>query len=145
MIVRSAKRLGVLMFAAALFAAAPEATAQALPPPAAWNLTVKADAAAKAAGRYDFQEEIQYDATTCTSGQISKLGMSTTAFSSILNVTGEYVVDWTMNSNMHGTIVLNAVIGTNTLTGTMAWTRDGKVYNYTFSGTKFTPPAESES
>jgi hypothetical protein len=30
------------------------------------------------------------------------------------------------------------------MTGTLAWTHDGKTYNYSFTGTPFTPP-EAES
>jgi hypothetical protein len=33
---------------------------------------------------------------------------------------------------------------TTTMTGTLKWTKDGKVYNYTFTGVPYTP-VEAES
>ena len=41
--------------------------------------------------------------------------------------------------NSHGTATWAGTFGTNTVSGTLVWAKDGKTYNYTFSGAPYTP------
>ena len=50
----------------------------------------------------------------------------------------------TLNSRYNGSCTWTGNMTTTTLTGTVQWSRDGKTYNYTFTGVPFTP-VEAES
>ena len=139
---------GVVVFAAALFGAAPTAKGQAalgLPP--AWKVDVTGAASTKAAGRNDFVEYVYIDSSSFTGDQICRLGMVQTA----LNVTpaataGTYNVTCTMTSVTQGTASFSGTINNTAMSGTITWTLpSGKVYTYNYSGVPFTPAVDPES
>ena len=139
---------GMVVFAAALFGAAPSAKAQvALGLPPTWAVTVTPDAAAKAAGRNEFVEYIVIDSSSFTGEQICRLGMEQTALScapAVLPV-GTYNVSCTMKSNSQGTVTFTGTVSNTLMQGTLSWTIGTKVYNYSYRGVPFTPDPNPES
>ena len=126
-------------FAAALFVGAGEARAQLAPLPPFWQVSVRGDAAASAAGRLDFVEFITCDATSFTGQEIARLGFVQTSLSAVPNALGQTIVDCTMTSATWGTVKFNATVTPTSLSGTMTWTQGAKIYAYNFTGVPYTP------
>ena len=144
MIKRLSGLASVLVFAAALFAVAPAAKAQSLPP--TWKVDITADASAKAQGRNDFVEYVYIESTSFSGDQICKLGMVQTALGVTASSTpGTYNVTCTMTSNTQGTVTLSGTINNTLMQGTISWTTGGKTYTYTYRGVPFTPDPNAES
>jgi hypothetical protein len=141
------RRLGgfaaVVAFAAALFVGAGEAKAQtALGLPPAWQVSVKGDAAAVAAGRLDFAEFIYIDSTSFSGQEIARLGFVTSTLTCApTGVAGQSTVDCTMTSATWGTVKFSSTVDSTSMTGTMTWTRGATVYTYSFTGVPYTPVA----
>jgi hypothetical protein len=134
----------MVVLAAALFGAAPNAKAQTLP--TAWKVTITADAAAKAAGRNDFVEYIWIESTSFSGEQICRLGMEQTALGVTVGApAGTYNVTCTMRSNTQGTVNITGTINNTLMQGTFTWTIGTKVYTYSYRGVPFTPDPDPES
>lgn len=136
---------GVLVFAAALFVAAPSAKGQALGLPPAWKVDVTGTAATKAAGRDNFVEYIYIEATSFTGEQICQLGFEQQTLTATPLATGGYTVACTMRSNLQGIVSFSGTINNTEMKGTLTWTVGGKAYTYSYLGRPFTPDPNPES
>ena len=131
--------VAVVAFAAALFVGANQVKAQVAPLPSTWQVSVKGDGAAAAAGRLDFVEFICCDATSFTGQEIARLGFATSSLTRTVNALGQTVVDCTMTSTPWGTVKFNATVDSTSLKGTMTWVQGTSTYSYTFSGVPYSP------
>ena len=139
---------GIVGFVAALFVAAPSATAQAIvsPLPTTWKVNVVADAAAKAQGRNDFVEYIYIESTSFSGDQICKLGFTVNSISVAPgSPTGTYNVSSSMTSTNYGTITFTGTVSNTVMAGTLSWVTGGKTYTYIYNGVPFTPDPNAES
>jgi hypothetical protein len=152
-----ASRAGSCLLAAAVLAAGVSApdnaafanTAAVATTPTAvtygtWKLSVKADAATVAAGLHDFNEYVTIDYDGITAQEMSRMG-----FGPILPVTssgagGSMNFTVELSSESQGKTVWTGNMTSTTMTGNLNWTKNGKVYTYTFTGAPFTP-VEAES
>ena len=108
--------------------------------PTSWELTVTPDSVAKAAGRDAFVERVMFDSLGYTAEVMSAMGFTPKA--ATINASGVFSV--TLVSDHHGSMLWNGTVTTTSVTGTIAWTKGGTTYKYTFTGVPFTPePAES--
>ena len=109
-----------------------------------WKLAVKPDAAAATAGRDPFTEYVMID-DDVTAQEMSRLGFG--PINPILgtDATGATTFTVTLTSTNHGTVKWTGKMTATTMSGTLVWTREGKVYNYTFTGVPHTPETNVES
>jgi hypothetical protein len=131
------------LLAAALFAVGLPAKAQTITY-GTWKLTVKADAAAIAAGRNDFTEYVLIEEDGITAHEMCRLGFGTIVPTVTAGPNGSFNFTVTLTSRNQGTTKWTGNMTTTTMTGTLVWTKDGKIYNYTFTAVPFTP-VEAES
>lgn len=129
--------------AALVLASASSANAQTITY-GTWKLTVTPDAAAKAQGRDLFTEYVLIEEDGVTAHEMCRLGFGTIVPVTSAGPNGSTNFTVNLNSRYHGTVKWTGNMTATTMTGTLQWTKDGKTYNYTFSGTPFTPP-EAES
>jgi hypothetical protein len=111
-----------------------------------WKCAVTPDAAAVAKGRGKFTEYVLVDSNREVSvvpHELSRQGFEMTTISAVPNTsTGVTTFSVAFNSRENGTLNVNGTVTLTTLSGTLVWTaKDGKVYNYTFSGVPYTPNA----
>jgi hypothetical protein len=109
-----------------------------------WQLIVKADNAAKLAGRNDFEEYVLIEHDGITAHEMSRLGFGTIVPTTGLDLLGLITFTVNISSRHHGTCKWEGTMGVSTMSGTLVWTKDGKTYNYTFTGKPYTP-VEAES
>jgi hypothetical protein len=109
-----------------------------------WKLSVKADAAAKAAGRDDFTEYVLIEYDGVTAHEMSRMGFGTIDPTLTAGPNGSVNFTVNLSSRYNGSCTWAGNLTTTTMTGTLQWTRDGRTYNYTFTGVPFTP-VEAES
>lgn len=109
-----------------------------------WKLDVKPDAAAKAAGRNFFEEYVLIESDGITAHEMCRLGFGT--IQPIVTAGAGGAINFTVDisSRNHGSAKWTGTMTATTMTGTLQWTKDGKIYNYTFTGAPYTP-VESES
>ena len=133
--------------AAPALAAPADTTAPVVIPTGCWRLVVTPDEAAVNAGRYQFEEFVMIESTTdITAQEMSRLGFSPAKGSGAKNVAGQTTFTVVLKSNCHGTATWSgAFVSSSLVEGTLSWVKDGMTYNYTFTGTLFTPPADVES
>jgi hypothetical protein len=129
--------------AALVLASATSASAQTVTY-GTWKLTVTPDSAARAQGRDVFTEYVLIEEDGVTAHEMSRLGFGTIIPSTSTGPGGSINFVVNLNSRHHGTCRWTGNLTTSTMTGTLQWTRDGKTYNYTFTGSPYTPP-EAES
>lgn len=153
-------RLGALAFGALVLVGAVPASAQVAPAPVTttaiigdgtWKTTVTPDAAAIAKGRGKFTEYVLIDSTrecSVVTQELSRQGFEMTTISAVPNaVTGVTTFTATFSSRENGTLSVSGTCTLTLLSGNLVWTaKDGKVYNYTFSGVPYTQnPADAEN
>jgi len=135
--------LAALVLAAALPVSSARATTTGIPY-GTWKLAVSADAAAKAAGRDDFTEYVLIEADGITAHEMSRMGFGTIDPTVTAGPSGSMNFTVNISSRYNGSCTWTGNMTTTTMTGTLKWVRDGKTYNYTFTGVPFTP-VEAES
>lgn len=133
--------LGV--FAAMVLASAAPAKAQTITY-GTWKLDVKPDAAAKAAGRDAFEEYVLLEYDGITAHEMSRLGFGTIVPTTSAGPNGSINFTVNITSRNHGSAKWTGNMTTSTVSGTVEWTKDGKLYKYTFTGVPYTP-VEAES
>jgi hypothetical protein len=74
------------------------------------------------------------DDSSISSQEIARLGTDTTGGSAT-----DLVASITFNSRHHGSTVSNGTSILGKMNGTLKWTIDGVVYNYTYTVEKYTP------
>jgi hypothetical protein len=109
-----------------------------------WQLIVKADDAAKAAGRHDFEEYVLIEYDGITAHEMSRLGFGTIEPATGLDALGLITFTVNISSRHHGNCKWSGTMAATSMWGTLVWTKDGKTYNYTFKGAPYTP-VEAES
>jgi hypothetical protein len=136
-------KMALGVFAAMVLMSAAPAEAQTITY-GTWKLSVKPDAAAKAAGRDAFDEYVLIEYDGITAHEMSRLGFGTIVPTTSTDATG--AINFTVNitSRNHGSAKWTGKMTTTTMTGTVEWTKDGKIYKYTFTGVPYTP-VEAES
>ena len=148
---RTAKAIGrvgaLVVLAAVLCGGATPAfgqtTSLGLPPH--WKIDVKPDAAAVLAGRLPYIDYLMIEDTQVTSFELNRLGFGPILPSVSAGALGAYNFTVSLKSGTHGTMDISGVINATTISGTAKWTKDGKIYMYTFSGVPYTPDVDPES
>lgn len=110
-----------------------------------WKITVSPDAAAKIGGRLDYESYVFIEDTQITDFELNRLGFGPIAPSIGVDAAGNITFSASLSSRNNGSITLTGTMTSTTLSGTAKWTKDGVVYNYTFSGVPYTPAADVES
>ena len=108
-------------------------------PTGCWRLVVTPDAAAILQGRSEFEEYVTFESTGITAQEMSRLGFSPSGGTASTNAAGQTTFTVVLTSNSHGTATWSGTFGTNTVSGTLKWVKDGKTYNYTYTGGPHTP------
>jgi hypothetical protein len=109
-----------------------------------WQLIVKADTATINAGRNDFEEYVLIEHDGISAHEMCRLGFGPIHPTTSAGPAGSINFTVILNSRHHGSTRWVGNLTSTRMTGTLAWTKDGKVYNYTFTGVPFTP-VECES
>jgi hypothetical protein len=147
----------VALVAALVIGTAPAAPALAAPgdpmapaviPTGSWRLVVTPDDAAVSAGRDPFEEFVLIESTSdITAQEMCRLGFYPAKGKAGTNVAGQTTFTVTLKSTWQGSVTWSGTFESSTVvSGTLAWVRpDGVTYNYTFTGTTFTPPVDVES
>jgi hypothetical protein len=109
-----------------------------------WQLMVKPDTAAANAGRHAFEEYVLIEYDGITAHEMSRLGFGTIVPTTGLDALGLITFTVNISSRHHGSCTWKGTMGVASMSGTLVWTKDGKTYNYTFTGKPYTP-VEAES
>jgi len=148
-------RVSALAFGALVLGAAVPASAQVAPPPVTtaafigegtWKCTVTPDAAAVAKGRGAFTEYVLVESARVVPQELSRQGFEQSAISATPGATSTpFSVSFASKEN--GTLTVTGTCFATTVSGSLVWTaKDGKIYNYTFTGVSYTPnPADAEN
>ena len=145
-------RVGALAFGALVLGAAVPATAQVAPPPTTttasfigegtWKCTVTPDAAAVAKGRGTFTEYVLVENGRVVPQELSRQGFEQSSLSATPLPTST-IFSVSFSSKENGTLSVSGTCLLTTVSGNLTWTsKDGKVYNYTFTGVSYTPNEE---
>ena len=129
-------------------AAPPDPMAPVVIPTGCWRLVVTPDDAALAAGRDAFEEYVMIESTAdITAQEMSRLGFTPAKGTGAKNVGGQTTFTVVLQSNCHGRATWTGTFVSSTLvTGNLAWLRpDGVTYNYSYTGTTYTPAVDPES
>lgn len=110
-----------------------------------WKITVTPDAAAKIGGRLEYESYVFIEDTQITDFELNRLGFGPIMPTIGVDASGNITFSASLTSRANGSITMTGVMTATTLSGTAKWTKDGVVYNYTFSGVPYTPPADVES
>jgi hypothetical protein len=110
-----------------------------------WKIDVIPDATAKVAGRLQYEDYLFIEDTQITAFELNRLGFGPIMPSISVDASGNITFTANLSSRFSGTITMTGVMTATTLSGTGKWTKDGVVYNYTFSGVPYTPPTDVES
>jgi hypothetical protein len=110
-----------------------------------WRLQVKPDAAAVTGGRDAFEEYVLIEDEAITAHEMSRLGFGPILPTLGVDATGAITFTVNLTSKNHGTCTWSGKMTTATMTGTLVWNKNGKTYNYTFTGTPYTPDPNVES
>ena len=138
---------GVVLFGAAPMVIAETTsivtTTTASPVDGTWKMTVVPDAAARAAGRDQFDEYVTIDGFGYTGMEICRLGFNPATPTTGLNAAGCITFTAVMSSKDHGTVTSTGSFNLlNTqMSGSLKWVKDGVTYNYTYTGARYTPAA----
>jgi len=144
-------RVSALAFGALVLGAAVPAAAQTTPPPVTtaafigegtWKCTVVPDAAAVAKGRGTFTEYVLVESGRVVPQELSRQGFEQSSLSATpLATSTTFTVTFASKDN--GTLSVSGTCLLTTVSGNLTWTsKDGKVYNYTFTGVSYTPNEE---
>jgi hypothetical protein len=106
---------------------------------------VKPDAAGVTAGRNAFEEYVLIEDDAITAMEMSRLGFGPILPTLGTDASGAITFTVNLTSKNHGTCTWSGKMTSTTMTGTLVWNRDGKTYNYTFTGTPYTPDPNVES
>ena len=106
-----------------------------------WKCQVTPDAAAKLAGRLAYESYVYIEDNQITDFELNRLGFGPIMPSISLDALGNITFTASLTSRANGSITLTGVMNAagTTLSGTGKWTKDGVVYNYTFTGVPYTP------
>ena len=139
-------RAGLWLFAAVivLVAGAPAQAQTTTITYGTWKLEVKGDAAAVAAGRNNFDEYVLIEYDGITAHEMSRLGFGPIIPTTSAGAGGAINFTVNLKSRNNGETTWVGTMTTTTMTGTLAWTKGGVTYHYTFTGSPYTP-VESES
>ena len=110
-----------------------------------WKLDVKPDAAALVAGRDAYEEYVFIEDDQITAFELARLGFGPILPSLGMDATGAITFTVNLTSRTQGSVSISGKMTATTMSGTVKWTKDGKVYNYTFNGVPYTPAADVES
>jgi hypothetical protein len=110
-----------------------------------WKISVVPDATAKLAGRLPYESYVYIEDTQITDFELNRLGFGPIMPTIGVDASGNITFSATLSSRFNGSIVLSGTMTATTLTGTGKWTKDGVVYNYTFTGVPYTPADDVES
>ena len=139
----------VIMAVAVLLGGAATASAETTTLPVIssrhWKCQVTPDAAAKLAGRDAYEEYVFIEDDQATAFELARLGFPPILPTLGTDATGAITYTVNLSSRAHGTVVISGKLTSTTMSGTLKWTKDGKVYNYTFTGVPYTPADDVES
>jgi hypothetical protein len=140
---KSVIKFAVLM-AALVMVLAPKLMADDPPPTdtfvGLWSASMTPDDTASHAGQQAFNTKLDFANGQLTPELFSMLlGFSPADYTVSVDSNGKTVFKCTLQSDTKGTVVWNGSVGSDTLTGTIDWSKsDGNTYHYTFSCTKVT-------
>ena len=110
-----------------------------------WKCQVTPDAAAKLAGRDAYEEYVFIEDDQVTAFELARLGFPPINPTIGVDSTGAITYTVSLKCNLQGTVVISGKLTSTTMSGTLKWTKDGKTYNYTFTGVPYTPAEDVES
>jgi hypothetical protein len=144
-LIAAAMILGLATPGRAIAAPPGEAAVTAIPT-GCWQLIVTPDDAAIAEGRNPFEEYVMIETGNITAQEMSRLGFSPSTGTASKNALGQTTFNVTLKSGTQGTATWTGTFLSSTMvTGTLVWVKDGQTYNYTYTGTIYTPPVDVES
>jgi hypothetical protein len=111
-----------------------------------WKTNVKPDAAGVLAGRLPFEDYVMIEDTQVTSFELNRLGFG--SFTPTISTGAAGAINFSVtlkSSGPQGNVTITGVIVASTMTGTATWVKDGKTYNYSFTGVPYTPAVDPES